>query len=140
MKDLFVDYDTALKLKELGFNEPCFGFFVYQEFRYWIKDSKHQYDDCKNSLFNRNEISAPLKSQFFKFIRDKYNLLFFVTPKEKNKFVFHVLDIKNYKNITYNDSNISGGIMLGEGVYYNTHEEAELKGINYLIKLIDEKV
>lgn len=28
MKDQFVSYPIALKLKELGFDEPCFGYYT----------------------------------------------------------------------------------------------------------------
>ena len=27
MEEIFVTYEIALELKELGFNEPCFGFY-----------------------------------------------------------------------------------------------------------------
>ena len=39
MKDQFVPYDIALKLKELGFNDECFGYYDYTEFEKWIPAS-----------------------------------------------------------------------------------------------------
>ena len=31
MKNEFIPYEQALALKELGFNEPCFGRYYYKE-------------------------------------------------------------------------------------------------------------
>lgn len=54
MKNQFVPYDIALKLKELGFNDKCFDF----------------YDD----KFHLGEgVKAPLYQQTFQFLRDKFN-------------------------------------------------------------------
>jgi hypothetical protein len=60
VESLFVPYEIALALKELGFEEPCFGF----------------YDDMENNkpiggnfpCDGRN--SAPLYQQAFKFLLD----------------------------------------------------------------------
>lgn len=64
MKELFVPYEQALELKELGFDEPCFGF----------------YNDMENNkpmggnfpCDGRN--SAPLYQQCFRWFREKYKM------------------------------------------------------------------
>ena len=45
MNKEFIPYEQALHLKELGFNEGCFGYYVLTETR-----------DYKNGLEIRNEI------------------------------------------------------------------------------------
>lgn len=62
----FIPCEEALALKELGFDEPCFGYYGELnggEIEFFIKknfDNKAYY------------VLAPLKSQFFKWVRDKY--------------------------------------------------------------------
>ena len=62
MKNEFVPYDIALAMKELGFDEPCFGC----------------YREDKMFLFGRTSDNtstwtlAPLYQQAFRWFREKY--------------------------------------------------------------------
>jgi len=64
----FVTYDQSLALKELGFNEPCFGvFYLNVERKIWeqsrtIQESKHNESDFA--------ISRPLVGQVFEWFID----------------------------------------------------------------------
>lgn len=75
----FTTYHQALKLKELGFNEPCVAFFQkeYNETRPILVDDNDQYRltgwrTCKNSEIPEHYTSAPTFSQAFRFFREKY--------------------------------------------------------------------
>ena len=64
----FVTYEQALALKELGFDEPCFSFYIDVD--------KFLYTNQKwlNYNLNSKRISAPLCQQAFRFFREKYQL------------------------------------------------------------------
>ena len=42
IKEQFVTYEIALKLKELGFDEPCFGY--YTPMKYWMISTNPKYN------------------------------------------------------------------------------------------------
>ncbi len=60
MESEFVIYSHALFLKELGFNEPCFGYYDNGVFIFWY-DSKQENELLLNC-------TAPLKQQAIKFL------------------------------------------------------------------------
>ena len=64
----FVTYEQALALKELGFDEPCFSFYIDVD--------KFLYTNQKWLDYNLNSrrISAPLYQQAFRWFREKYRL------------------------------------------------------------------
>ena len=62
----FVPYEQAFALKQLGFNEPCFGYYIGG--RLFI---------TSDTVYNSTEIRvciAPTFSQLFKWFREKYGL------------------------------------------------------------------
>ena len=61
----FVPYEQALALKELGFDEPCFGYYSEGEL---ILNSH------TNNHMQRFRYSAPTFSQAFRWFREKHNL------------------------------------------------------------------
>jgi hypothetical protein len=90
MNKEFVSYNQALALKELGFDEPCFGWFG------------------PTGIFNdwdATDINAPLKQQIFRWAREKHNLIswvyishneFFYTIVENGRYVKGVGSHANY--------------------------------------------
>ena len=69
MEKEFIPYEQALALKELGFDEPCFGY-------YYASDKKEigleMYIDVRNQ--DIYYVSAPLYQQAFRWFREKHNL------------------------------------------------------------------
>ena len=63
MEKEFVTYTQSLALKELGFDEPCFGYYDNGVFIFWY-DSKQETELLLNC-------SAPLKQQVFRWFREK---------------------------------------------------------------------
>ena len=86
MEDNFVPYEQALALKELGFDEPCFGHWNYNdaEINYWNNTEMQNertnrwFSDFETQfpLANKNGCTAPLYQQAFEWFRDKHNLMF----------------------------------------------------------------
>ena len=70
MEKEFVPYELAVKLKELGFNEPC---FVYYRTSNENKPTYPNHGVTQNSLCS-NGITAPTFSQAFRWFREKHNL------------------------------------------------------------------
>jgi hypothetical protein len=73
MKQEFIQYQQALELKELGFDESCLGFYEFgsmdEEWHLRTKYvSKNEYNDVIHIL------KAPLYQQAFDFFREKYGL------------------------------------------------------------------
>jgi hypothetical protein len=64
MKDNFVSYEIALYMKELGFDEPCFG--------WWFADEEMLIIEKSTKSTSENIIQAPTFSQAFNFFEGKY--------------------------------------------------------------------
>jgi hypothetical protein len=65
MENEFVPYEQALALKELGFDEPCFGYYNYNGTHFF--DYKPKTDD-------KNLTKAPLYQQAFRWFEETYGL------------------------------------------------------------------
>ena len=72
MEKEFIPYDRALKMKELGFNEECFGFYNPTVTKKVImnNDSYGGY-----GLSHEHIILAPTFSQAFRWFREKYDII-----------------------------------------------------------------
>ena len=122
MEKEFVPYKIALALKELGFDESCFGF--YDEF----SNNKvcYGYSDGINK--------APTFSQAFRFFREKYNLNGIIAPRFYNDgslwYVTEEIDISKNDINTLNSH-------LFQGIFemHKTYEEAELECLKKLIEI-----
>jgi hypothetical protein len=111
MEKEFAPYELAVKLKQLGFDEPCFGY----------------YDEGGNLYTEMQEyLPAPLYQQAFRWFREKYNLKGYVEPVE---YLDGTPDTYHWS--IFNNCN-SGNDQL-------THEEAELECLKKLIQIIENK-
>lgn len=67
MKHLFVSYETAKALKELGFDEPCFGWFTDNYLRIGgVIESKH--------VQGEDETLAPTYQQVVDWFMEKHEI------------------------------------------------------------------
>ena len=119
----FVPYNEALALKELGFDEPCFGYY---------SNGNLVYGNHTNNMMQRFRYSAPTFSQVFRWFREKYDLhseiLLDQTTQPKYCFEIHKYeDFGNYEEIR-----------IGEWFLYRTYEEAELACLVKLIEIVKE--
>ena len=75
MKNEFVNYNQALKLKELEFDEPCFGWYENNEL---VTLLECIYPEDRLEFIKVGEISkrisTPTFSQCFRWFRKKYRL------------------------------------------------------------------
>ena len=107
MKTEFIPYEQAVELKELGFDEPCFGY-------------RSEGADVMIKHIPHCVISAPTFSQAFRWFRKNYGLIgeIFSQLRPSNKFMY------GFK--------IAGSDVIFDG--FHTYEEAELACLKELIK------
>jgi len=124
MKDHFVTYEQALALKELGFDEPCFGKYDTHIADRWVLSISPEERQFQNT---NKACIAPLKSQVFKWFRDEHDLECSpcaVIQGNKKWYNISIIQISNISNL-YDK--------------YDSYEEAESVCIDKLIELIKEK-
>ena len=61
----FVPYDLALKLKKIGFDEPCFGYYTGDKKHLVIRPSMSRINEDLNDIV----CTAPLYQQAFRWFR-----------------------------------------------------------------------
>ena len=120
MEKEFIPYAEALALKELGFDEPCFGVYLIQSKEFVLVGSTERIRPKSKNC------NAPTFSQAFRWFREKYNLKGYVSPVE---YLDGTAD--TYHWCVYDKCN-SGNDQL-------THEEAELECLKKLIEIVKEK-
>ena len=110
MEKEFIPYEQALILKELGFDEPCFG---------WYASDKSLIKDYVIKM----HLKAPLYQQAFRWFREKYNLTSWVYNSDVDKFFYTIL--QNGRIIKAHDS-------------VAIYEEAELACLIKLIEIVKQ--
>ncbi len=120
----FISYELALALKDLGFDEPCFGFYVNNKVKYGIASVDKNINKCWiDELF----CTAPTFSQAFRFFREKYGLHYIICKNIQ-------MDGYGYREvilIPYMEEN--------KNTIFKTYEEAELACIRKLIEIAKEQ-
>ena len=126
MNKEFVPHDAALAMKELGFDEDCFGFY--------IKEANNQ--ACGGDYPCNGTNSAPLYQQAFRWFREEHGLV-------KQDYLFFKKNVRNAFNISKDDGeNLydscynSNDEEIGDG--FSTYEEAEFACLNKLIEIVNQ--
>ena len=118
----FIPYEEALVLKELGFNEPCFGEYrQWDGCRPWLQI--YQDGEGAESSFT-TECKAPTFSQAFRWFGKKYKMTSSVRSYFAEAYFYEI-----YESFT---CEIVSDI-------YNSYEEAELACLRKLIEIVKEK-
>jgi hypothetical protein len=127
MEKEFVTYELALRLKLLGYNKPCFGYYLENGF--WTPASYSE----KGTFYPSNSdlmdewVSSPTWQSAFKWFRDIYEIDGFVQVEplnEKYGFVVYNRKIQNYT----------------ESNRKMTIEEAELACLEKLCEIVEQQV
>ncbi len=125
MNKEFVPYAEALALKELGFNEPCFGIWMERGDRHDVIYVAKQEDAW---MAEQNDgILAPLYQQSFRWFESK-GYRNYVASNHFGGKVNYWFAITPPKELTYSD--IKGR---------NSKEEAELACLVALIEIVKKK-
>ena len=137
MEKEFIPYEIALELKDLGFDEHCFGYFYTEDkfFETKIKNSELE-EECS--------ISAPTFSQVFRWFREKYDLVIepcvpFQRLYSTEEDHFEILEF-GYR--IYSFDQYRGGLrdkIEWDGYDNSNEEEAELECLKKLIEIVTNK-
>jgi hypothetical protein len=136
MNKEFVPYELALALKELGFDEPCFGWFrstlipsnfteYFLETEFGMNESP---SDWVNSNFLDKACSAPLYQQAFRWFREKCLLEGIV--EQADDFYWYKFSVYFYGK--------EGKQKVSNGLEFKTYEEAELACLKKLIEIVKQ--
>jgi len=122
----FTLYQEALELKELGFDEPCFGLYAPPSKTIFL----HHY----GLLSAKEQVLAPTYSQAFRWFRKKYNIDSWIQPftSKKSNGVLYLPD-ESYSYFIFKD-----GVWVDDKVDFLEPEEAELECLKKLIQIVKE--
>ena len=121
MEKEFIPYELAVKLKAIGFNEPCM--FVHDTWgntKNWTEDGEGEH---RNSHINASiYYSAPLFQQVFRWFREKYQAspTIHCMSEQGNSWRYYIPNEGGEKD-------------------FLTYEEAELACLEKLIELVEQK-
>jgi hypothetical protein len=127
MEKEFIPYEQALALKELGFDEPCFGWYSNMD------GNVFRQGYCETYLGIENCAKAPLYQQAFRWFREKYKISgeissdYYLEGKD-NEWEYNIYQLGK------EDDGYVGTIPI-----FKTPEEAELECLKKLIEIVKEK-
>jgi hypothetical protein len=133
MKNEFTPYDRSLKLKELGFDEPCFGYYYTLNGKDWKFADNHKYHEIDDQLVIGANFTllAPLFQQAFRWFREKYGIMHRLTSYAFG-YQIHLDNTADF-DFEFVDRRYDSGID------YKTYEEAELACLDKLIEIVESK-
>lgn len=128
--DKYVPYKESLEFKELGFNEPCFGY--YNNMGSFTLDLGKTNSNCNKMSMYNTYCAAPLYQDIIMWIYKKYGVWITIQPTSVvNKFQFRIYwNNDGLMNQYWNDS------MKKE---FNSPIEAYKAGINYYLNKLKIK-
>ena len=127
LKKLFVPYEPSLDLKELGFNEPCIGYYVGRDIEVFTSNNVIQ-PPYKPEMDSKIWFRAPLYQQAFRWFREKYGLSSYVRLIN--------LQGKSYWKI---DKVETEDKIKGYSSFENSYEGSELECLKKLIEIVKTK-
>lgn len=136
----FVSYEIAAKLKELGFDQPCYFYYTKEDAPdecVWHTTSEEAPIDYNRSVYAG--CSMPTLSQAQKWLRDEWNIHIDACVfgdcsedadgKVADEWTFWAFDIYNTE---------SGRQIVDDDEEYDNYESALSSGIKAALKLIEE--
>lgn len=143
MEDQIVSLETAMLLKEKGFNEPCLRFYEDNELR------ELNYYQGNGAGFVRNnspindmmyceemQCTAPTQSLAQKWLREHLECHIFVIPSLQEWSIIYYVRIIEYSNKIYYGHNLMLKDLNGCTMTFTSYEEAIEAGLKYYLKSI----
>jgi len=136
MQNEFLPYDRALKLKEFGFDEPCFVLYKASNNNQLAYAPHGITTNSQLSQGDSSNIAAPLFQQAFRWFREKYGLLTYVGSRTLDN--GDTIYIPNGRTIP---DTVKNGFIVDNLTYVTkkTYEEAELACLDKLIEIVELK-
>jgi hypothetical protein len=133
MKD-FITHEPALALKELGFDEPCLGYYLCRNSAFGIDDLLITTEWIDLLPYDSSSCKAPTYSQAFRWFKEKRGIFVSIVPNRHGSLDSFIGWIYVPLNGSTKDINV-GDYKIG----FNTPEEAELACLNKLIEITRTK-
>ena len=134
MEEQFVPYELAVKLKELGFNDECLGWYLNHQLipvgqqvtnsSNSFRSNKNDWEEYKYDSF-KNCCSAPLWQQAFYWFRTEHNLHALNSPVLNQEWTVVIDNTLNAYQVHWDKK--------------PNYEEARLECLRKLIELIENK-
>ena len=122
MEKEFVPYELALRLKALGFDEPCLAYYNKKELFSFTQICNEPLESHYIKMSNR--LCTPLYQQAFRWFREKYGYWSYIKEATKGTCRFY---IEKFDEKFFNSDII------------DSYEEAELACLEKLIKIVEQK-
>jgi hypothetical protein len=129
MKNLeseFVPYPLALRMKVLGYKEPCLAWYVSEKYGLELGEVKFG-DLIKDGLL------APTWQSAFRWFREKYGIEGFIHKAIEGTYYFVIKRVGNNESNMYEFTKTIPK-------QFDTYEEAEVKCLEELIKIANLKL
>jgi hypothetical protein len=126
MNNEFIPYELALELKQLGFDEPCFGRYIYDgRGKEWFLVQTQQTKSTSVIFEGARSVdgisvAAPLFQQAFRWFREQHGLCLVIKPIDDKKLELGYNLLKN-------------GLIIRA---YTTYEKSELACLRKLIEIV----
>ena len=142
MEDEIVSFETAMLLKEKGFNEPCSYYYENNDLYklgYYHGDGTGLV--CNNSpidgrfLCEKMQCTAPTQSLAQKWLRETRNITFNANPHSNDGKIIYVVTIKVISSNKYIDFNVMMDAS-NKATMFDNYEDAIEAGLKYCLKSI----
>ena len=142
MEDEIVSFETAMLLKEKGFDEPCCHFYEDNE----LCKLSHYHGDGTGFVRNNSPINdrllceemqctAPTQSLAQRWLRETHHITFNANPNSNNGEIVYVVTIKVISNKKHVDFNVMMDTS-NKAIMFDTYEDALESGLKYCLKSI----
>lgn len=147
MEKEFVNYELSLRMKALGFDEPCFSYYeldgrLSDTPKESGDDIKYQgdckFDNHQNTYLDEDEsCSAPTWQSAFRWFREKYSL--YTELHKKFDGIGVSIILSEYRYDHRQDKEVEYHIPKYFGNIHKSYEEAELTCLQKLIEIVEQK-
>jgi hypothetical protein len=133
MEKEFVPYELALRMKQLGFDEPCIAWYVSKSYGL-------EYGKVIKPDLIKEAVLAPTFSQAFRWFREKYGLYSWIQLHNgyindsfypELPIIFSIMDRKTGNKYYERD--------IPHNYLYKINEEAELACLEKLLEIVEQK-
>ena len=142
MEDEIVSLETAMLLKEKGFNEPCSHYYedndLYKLGYYHGEGTGFVRNNSPidgRFLCKKMQCTAPTQSLARKWLRETRNITFNANPHSNDGKIIYVVTIKVISSNKYIDFNVMMDTS-NKAIMFDTYEDAIEAGLKYCLKSI----
>ena len=142
MEDEIVSLETAMLLKEKGFNEPCSHYYedndLYKLGYYHGEGTGFVRNNSPidgRFLCEKMQCTAPTQSLAQKWLRETRNITFNASPHSNNGEIIYIVTIKILSKNKYIDFNVMMDTS-SKAIVFDTYEDAIESGLKYCLKSI----